>query len=165
MKKSVSGFTIVELLIVIVVIAILAAITIIAYNGVQNRAQVSALQADFSNAKKKLLLYQVDNTQYPSTVPQLTAAGVAASRSAYDTTGNNFYYCFNLVTKEFAMGGRTAVSKTAYILSSTSGMQAAPGGVGADQVCQSIGLTGYTDVNAWSTNGYQSGVGWSSWVD
>ena len=33
------GFTIVELLIVIVVIAILAAITIDDYNGIQNRAK------------------------------------------------------------------------------------------------------------------------------
>ena len=35
MSKSKSGFTIVELLIVIVVIGILAAITIVAYNGIQ----------------------------------------------------------------------------------------------------------------------------------
>ena len=34
-----SGFTIVELLIVIVVIGILAAITIVAYNGIQTRAE------------------------------------------------------------------------------------------------------------------------------
>lgn len=36
------GFTIVELLIVIVVIAILAAISIVAYSGIQNRARNSA---------------------------------------------------------------------------------------------------------------------------
>ncbi|MBM3210423.1 type II secretion system protein [Candidatus Saccharibacteria bacterium] len=35
------GFTIVELLIVIVVIAILAAITIVAYNGIQTRAETA----------------------------------------------------------------------------------------------------------------------------
>ena len=37
------GFTIVELLIVIVVIAILAAITIVAYTGIQNRAYDTAV--------------------------------------------------------------------------------------------------------------------------
>lgn len=38
MKQKTKGFTIVELLIVIVVIAILAAITLVSYNGIQRRA-------------------------------------------------------------------------------------------------------------------------------
>lgn len=44
------GFTIVELLIVIVVIAILAAITIVAYTGIQNRAAGTVLQSDLRQA-------------------------------------------------------------------------------------------------------------------
>ena len=47
------GFTIVELLIVIVVIAILAAITIVAYNGIQNRAKTSSAQAAGNVVVKK----------------------------------------------------------------------------------------------------------------
>lgn len=42
MKKTTSGFTIVELLIVIVVIAILATISIVAYQGIQQRAKTAA---------------------------------------------------------------------------------------------------------------------------
>ena len=47
------GFTIVELLIVIVIIAILAAITIVAYNGIQNRAKASSAQAAVNTVIKK----------------------------------------------------------------------------------------------------------------
>lgn len=67
MRKTTSAFTIVELLIVIVVIAILAAITIVAYNGIQTRAEnnktVTAVQA----YAKAFQLYAIDNGQYPST--------------------------------------------------------------------------------------------------
>ena len=51
-----SGFTIVELLIVIVVIAILAAITVVAYNGIQERANSSKAKADLSQLAKAMNL-------------------------------------------------------------------------------------------------------------
>jgi len=50
------GFTIVELLIVVVVIAILASITIVSYNGIQSRAAVSAKQANADSIIKKIAL-------------------------------------------------------------------------------------------------------------
>ena len=56
-KQKQTGFTIVELLIVIVVIAILAAISITAYNGIQERARDSQRAQDMSTIKKALLMY------------------------------------------------------------------------------------------------------------
>lgn len=47
------GFTIVELLIVIVIIGILAAISIIAYNGIQNKAADSVVKSDLRQATQK----------------------------------------------------------------------------------------------------------------
>lgn len=62
------GFTIVELLIVIVVIGILAAITIVAFNGVQARAQIAKSQSDLKSIQKLLELYKADNGNYPNTI-------------------------------------------------------------------------------------------------
>lgn len=56
-KKDKSGFTIVELLIVVVVIAILAAITIVAYNGIQNRAKKSSAISTAQSVLKKIEAY------------------------------------------------------------------------------------------------------------
>ena len=53
------GFTIVELLIVIVVIAILAAISIVAYNGIQERAKASAVADGIKKIDKAFQLYDL----------------------------------------------------------------------------------------------------------
>lgn len=59
MKKRKSGFTIVELLIVIVVIAILATISVVAYGGVRQRAQVTAIVSDLKAAEKAFTAYKI----------------------------------------------------------------------------------------------------------
>lgn len=64
------GFTIVELLIVIVVIAVLAAIAIVAFNGAQARASFSRYQADMKSIVKALELYKAENGSYPVTTNQ-----------------------------------------------------------------------------------------------
>lgn len=49
------GFTIVELLLVIVVIAILAAITVGTYTGIQDRARTSKINTDLATLKKAIM--------------------------------------------------------------------------------------------------------------
>ncbi len=61
-----AAFTIVELLIVIVVIAILAAITIVAYNGIQARARDTQRDTAVRQLKSAIEMYRVDNGVYPS---------------------------------------------------------------------------------------------------
>jgi prepilin-type N-terminal cleavage/methylation domain-containing protein len=83
------GFTIVELLIVVVVIAILAAITIVSYNGITSRANASSAQATASSLQKKIELYAADGPtgQYPKTITTdlMTAA---TSKSFYIASGS-----------------------------------------------------------------------------
>lgn len=71
------GFTLVELLIVIVVIAILAAISIVAYNGIQQRARNSAAEADASKVQTKVEAWNSELASYP-TAAQVTGGLINA---------------------------------------------------------------------------------------
>ncbi len=91
--KHKTGFTIVELLIVIVVIGVLAAITIVAFNGLQSRARTSDVLSSLGQAKKKLELYKIDNGSYPLT-GNLVASGVADGSVTYQyASSNGTTYC------------------------------------------------------------------------
>ena len=91
--KQQSGFTIVELLIVIVVIAILAAISIVAYNGIQARARDNIRKTDLAQLAKSTKLYAVDkgdHAQIGCGFDTATSAGYEGSgwlNSDYDSTG------------------------------------------------------------------------------
>lgn len=82
MPKTKSGFTIVEILIVIVVIGILASISIVAYNGVQSRSRDAKRLSDVQAIQKSLELYKTDRGTYPAHITATAAelpAGFAGS--------------------------------------------------------------------------------------
>lgn len=86
------GFTIVELLIVIVVIAILAAITIVAYNGIQQRAKTSAAQSASETTQKKAEAANAIASSYPT-----TATGFTAQKDS-DLTGSGIVFVTTVPT-------------------------------------------------------------------
>ena len=92
------GFTIVELLIVVVVIAILAAITIVSYNGITNRANASSAQSTAAALQKKAELFISDGPtgQYPARISDLNGSAVIyanpALSPAVTTTSSNTWY-------------------------------------------------------------------------
>lgn len=66
--KKQTGFTIVELLIVIVVIAILATISVVAYSVVQGRARDSQRLNDMKTIVQALEMYRAEHGRYPSSI-------------------------------------------------------------------------------------------------
>ncbi len=77
--KPAKGFTIVELLIVIVVIGVLAAIVIVAYNGVTNRARTAKSSQAAAVVQKKIEAYNSEVGSYPATFSALTSAATTLS--------------------------------------------------------------------------------------
>lgn len=100
--RASKGFTIVELLIVVVVIAILAAITIVSYNGITKSAEKSSFAADVANVQKKLELLKVESgtETYPN--PAGTTIEVGAGATANFVLASPTVYCAS-VTR----GGKT----------------------------------------------------------
>ncbi len=82
------GFTIVELLIVIVVIAILAALSFVAYNGIQQRARDSQRQQDVRTIAKALELYFADNNAYPQSGCGASCPSPKKIHSSWATTSD-----------------------------------------------------------------------------
>ncbi|RYH32475.1 MAG: prepilin-type N-terminal cleavage/methylation domain-containing protein, partial [Alcaligenaceae bacterium] len=68
-KPKLVGFTIVELLIVIVVIGILASITVVAFNGIQNRTIETSAISTLTQAGKSIEVIKATDGSYPSVLP------------------------------------------------------------------------------------------------
>ncbi len=72
-KKSENGFTLLELMIVMVLLGVLAAIAVPAYLGRADTARVQKVTADFSTIATALSLFKLDNATLPTTEQGLSA--------------------------------------------------------------------------------------------
>jgi len=82
------GFTIVELLIVIVIIGILAAIVIVAYNGITNKANDAGYKQDADSIAKAIESFNADTGAYPAASPAgIPAAGYGVLAAPSGFTG------------------------------------------------------------------------------
>lgn len=74
--RNTSGFTIVELLVVIVVIGVLASVTVVAFNGIQDRSRNAKMQTAMDTLEKALRLHATEFGSYPrpTDVPGVGAA-------------------------------------------------------------------------------------------
>ena len=108
-KELNSGFTIVELLVVIVVIGILAAITVVSYTGITNKANTAAAKQNASSVAAAADAYFAENNgvypasgslssgtvKLPSSIVISTVApvGTAPASISYNLTSSPTGYC------------------------------------------------------------------------
>ena len=158
------GFTIVELLIVVVIIAILAAITIVAYNGITNRSYDSSVKADLASLAKKVEMYRIDDVSemYPSNSTHLTALSLKASKNAYDTAAANLFYCTQASTRTNYVFAAKSRSGTVFYASSNGTGSLGNVAMTIGTVCGVIGQGG-ASTDRVNTQGY-NGTAWNPWV-
>lgn len=160
-----NGFTIVELLIVIVVIGILAAITLVAFSGVRDRANNSALQSDLKNIGALLEQYLIIHETLPDelTDPSLQGLGkVTITKSAYGNyfhNGSGYYnllYCHN-DNNVFAL---VAVSSAGVTYRYEKGSVKEHGAMlsGSNGTCQAAGVNPYTAYWGYAYGSWRAGL-------
>ena len=84
LKKRNQGFTIVELLIVIVVIGILALLVITTYSGIQQKARNSKRQADVKSLQTQIEAFFSQNGYYPSRTDMNTGSWLTSNMKSLD---------------------------------------------------------------------------------
>ena len=67
LKKKSKGFTLVELLIVIIIIGILAGMMMLSTGGATAKAEATKILADMRNIKAAAIMYYADNGEWPVT--------------------------------------------------------------------------------------------------
>ncbi len=166
------GFTIVELLIVVVVIAILAAISVVAYTGIQNNSHDSVIKNDLSQSAKKIHMFRVENDRYPSgtdyEINPVTQAEInsviVATRASYWTVGNSFLYCRS--DQHFSVIAKSRSGAGFYNGSTGFGKLEPWPGDGNANLCPAAGIptgsSGYQYVWMYSGGGV-NGYSWRSW--
>lgn len=151
------GFTIVELLIVIVVIGVLAAIVIVSYNGITNSANDSAVESDLATIAKKLEVYKATTGLYPANSTQLDAADFKVAQGSYMKDRNNMYYCRTDDFTGYAIGVQSITGTNYYLV---NGSVTVVGGVNGADTCLQLSPAAST----WASTGMSSTNVWQAWT-
>ena len=153
--KPNSGFTIVELLIVIVIIGILAAIVIVAYNGIQTTATENSVKTDLQANLKVMRLAAVGST-YPVPAPSL---GLKFNKTYYATGGSNLVYCRNTSNTEAALAVALTSGKK-FVASTVNGVTEMTTGWNGTNACAWGNVSG-----GGFYYGYATATGWADWTN
>jgi general secretion pathway protein G len=88
-RERTRAFTLIELLLVLVILAVLASVSIPVYSGYVGRAKRDGTLAEISSLKSALSHFEMDNSRYPTTEEGLYA--LVQAPAGLDATWNGPY--------------------------------------------------------------------------
>jgi len=169
------AFTVVELLIVIVVIGILAAITIVGYGAVVNNANDKSVQSDLAKIGDAIKVFNLDNNTYPSSngdiATAMTKSLVAINKGSFNVdttviTNHNLDYCYTAGVGTSYTVVAISKSKNIFYTSDTSnGVKQYGSGWAstATALCTAIAPTSNTYYRGYAADDVVTGP-WRSWT-
>jgi prepilin-type N-terminal cleavage/methylation domain-containing protein len=160
--SSLPGFTIIELLVVIVVIGILASITIVSYSGITQQATVASLQSDLRSADKQLNLYNATYGVYPFTFDSNYCPLTPVPDASYCLKSNNTNFIHYITSNGSSSRSYCLAfennSTIYHTISNDSPSSGECPGINIYETMQTAPSTGYLYGNTadtqWNSNGY-----------
>lgn len=110
-RGAVKGFTVVELLVVIVVISILTAITVVSYTVITDRAKLQTAKTDAQTIATRLNKTKADTGSFPTTQASFNTLGITQS------TQSTFTYVYNSTAGTYCVTATNATKYKAYVTS------------------------------------------------
>ena len=155
------------------VIAILAAITVVAYNGIQNRAYVTSVATDLKAISTKAEMYAAQNNTFPTNTNQFVGtynvklSNTNAYMSGASSLTFNVTYCTPADNMSYAVAA-VAKDGSRWFIRSGSGVQQYTGSanwLGGDvaAICNSL-ITGSTNSGNTGYRSDGSQAGWRDWT-
>lgn len=171
MKRPQAGFTVVELLVVIVVIAILAAISIVAYTGIQGRAHDAAVQSDLRSISQSIMIYHADTGLYPrvSDFPAITAP-TTNPRISMRTSQNSysqFYFCHAMLSSgdHYAIIAQSRSGNSFYISNTQTTVTPLPTTPqAAGYICSNTAMSDTPMPQVFEQLDGLTASGWANWI-
>lgn len=107
-KSNKKGFTLVELLVVIVILGILATLAIQSFSGRTDQARVNRAKGDVRTTMSALELYRMDNGAYPSTA--LFTANILLTENYMKKLPSNITYASLTPFNDYDLSVQSGVS-------------------------------------------------------
>lgn len=84
------GFTVIEILIVVAIIAILIIMSVVIFRGMQERALKASVQADLSQVQKEVMLHKIATGKYPTAIDCTSPSSTEVCAKTAEGTSLNY---------------------------------------------------------------------------